>query len=90
MPRFRKKPVEIEAFQFDGRSNTDPSVPPWFVEAVLDRKVVAFPEHIEIHTLEGVMRAYRGEWIIKGVQNEIYPCKPDIFEMTYEAIDAEA
>lgn len=42
------------------------------------------PEHLEIRTLEGTMRADVGDWIIKGVQGEFYPCKPDIFEATYE------
>jgi hypothetical protein len=41
---------------------------------------------IEIPTLEGVMRANYGDYIIKGVQGEFYPCKPDIFEATYEAL----
>lgn len=43
----------------------------------------------EIHTLEGVMRASFGDWIIKGVNEEIYPCKADIFEKTYEQVDEE-
>lgn len=82
--KFRKKPVVIDAFQFMDESNLNPNVPDWFVDAVLDRKVIAFPEHIEIHTLEGVMRAYRTDWIIRGVKGELYPCKPGIFEATYE------
>mgnify|MGYP000848848660 CR=1 FL=1 len=44
--------------------------------------------HCEIHTLEGVMTAYGGDYIIKGVHGEIYPCKPDIFEKTYEQVDS--
>lgn len=41
---------------------------------------------LAIKTLEGVMKAYPGDWIIKGVQGECYPCKPDIFEATYEPV----
>lgn len=63
MARFRKKPVIIEAEQWQGPK-------PKFIE-----------------TLEGVMRANPGDWIITGVNGEKYPCKPDIFEKTYEPID---
>lgn len=43
-------------------------------------------EEIEIETLEGTMKANKGDWIIKGVKGEIYPCKPDVFEMTYKKV----
>ena len=43
-------------------------------------------EELEIETLEGVMKANKGDWIIKGVKGELYPCKPDVFEMTYEKV----
>ena len=42
---------------------------------------------MEIETLEGIMKADEGDWIIKGVKGELYPCKPDVFEMTYEKVD---
>lgn len=61
MPKFRKKPVVIEAYQTDKM------------------------EHIA--TLEGIMTANPGDWIITGVKGEQYPCKPDIFEATYEPVD---
>ena len=44
-------------------------------------------EEMEIETLEGVMKANKGDWIIKGVKGELYPCKPDVFEMTYEKVE---
>lgn len=44
-------------------------------------------EEIEIETLEGVMKAQKGDYIIKGVKGELYPCKPDIFKMTYEELE---
>ena len=43
-------------------------------------------EEVEIETLEGVMKANKGDWIIKGVKGELYPCKPDVFEMTYKKV----
>ena len=43
-------------------------------------------EEMEIETLEGVMKANKGDWIIRGVKGELYPCKPDVFEMTYEKV----
>ena len=88
--KYRKKPVVIEAMQFErgmkpghgyevaawcgGRFNTDvkPS----------DHTDVRYS--ISIPTLEGVMTAEEGDWIIRGVQGEFYPCKPDIFAATYE------
>ncbi|WP_447875185.1 Sas10/Utp3/C1D family protein [Serratia fonticola] len=83
--RFRKKPVVIEAFQFLGESNLSPRVPEWFVDGVLNGLVKAHPDHIVIKTLEGDHRADTGDWIIRGVKGELYPCKPDIFAMTYES-----
>lgn len=89
MSKYRKRPVVIVAFCFDGRSNTDKSVPIWFLDAVLAGTVVASPDHITIKTLEGDMRANLGDWIIKGVKGELYPCKPDIFTATYEPVASE-
>lgn len=79
MPKFRKKPVVIEAFRylFDDR-------PDWFCDKVTTNEIVTHGTHCDIHTLEGVMRGDVGDYIIKGVKGEIYPCKPDIFAATYE------
>ena len=90
--KYRKKPVVIEAFQFLGEStlakdDSEWATPAWFVDAVLEPTVWAYPDHIEIKTLEGTMSADIGDWIIRGVKGELYPCKPDIFEATYEAED---
>ena len=46
-------------------------------------------KEIEIETLEGTMKANKGDWIIKGVKGELYPCKPDVFKMTYEKVDGD-
>ena len=84
--RFRKKPVEIEAVKFDGWNWAE-------CYQFMSDKVLVFPqvlkerEYIKIETLEGTMTASRGDWIIKGVNGEFYPCKPDIFEKTYELVE---
>lgn len=84
--KYRKKPVVIEAVQFN---RTNGSIVAkwcggrWHSEAKSsDPTDVA--EWVDIPTLEGVMRASVGDWIIKGVAGEFYPCKPDIFAATYE------
>lgn len=76
--KFRKKPVEIEAFRW-----TFDEVPEWWT-ARKDIQVEVHSCSAIIPTLEGDHRASPGDWIIKGVKGELYPCKPDIFEMTYE------
>lgn len=78
---YRKKPVVVEAIQFTGTNDAAVSS---FVggdgrDPEADRPLWL------IETLEGTMRAEVGDYIIRGVKGEIYPCKPDIFEATYEA-----
>lgn len=82
MPRYRKKPVEIEAVQFTGRN--DAEIAEFVGEDGYDPDDTG-PSWI-IRTLEGEMKAMPGDYIIKGVQGEFYPCKPDIFEQTYEEV----
>ena len=83
--KYRKKPVEIEAFQL----GVD-ELPEWVKEMPGDREVRLCSYNgkpcIEIETLEGMMTALPGDYIIKGVQGELYPCKADIFEATYESV----
>lgn len=91
--KFRKKPVIIEAVQISKRM--DITSPDWFAQAVQQNKVVLHgmgkftrdEPWVEIETLEGVMRGNNGDWIIQGVKGELYPCKPDIFEATYEVAE---
>lgn len=87
MSQWRKKPIVIEAFRLGDEW------PDWWADAVSadtvqtynrDGRLYGGPDVAKIKTLEGTMTAERGDWIIKGVKGEIYPCKPDIFEMTYE------
>ena len=80
--RFRKKPVVIEAIQFDVTSEKLAELS----EFVNQRTLRFSPEReqVIIETWEGDMIASKGDWIIKGVKGECYPCKPDVFAMTYE------
>ena len=83
--RYRKRPVQIEAFLL----NVEP-IPPWFIEAMDSGVAQRRNEHaFDIHTLEGTMVAKSGEWIIRGIEGEIYPCKPEIFSKTYEKFDPD-
>ena len=84
--RFRKKPIEIEAVKFDGW-NWAECYKFMSDEVLLFPQVLEEREKIEIKTLEGTMTASRGDWIIKGVSGEFYPCKPDIFAKTYELVE---
>ena len=82
MAQYRKKPVVIDAIQI---SDNDDELLAWLGEFVVPFEVIA--DHtIVIHTLEGDMRADPGDWIIRGIKGEFYPCKPDIFEQTYEEV----
>ncbi len=83
MGDFRKKPVVIKAFRF----LVDP-IPDWFLDAVDSGTVIMDTEEGQctIKTLEGKYSGLRGEYIIQGVQGELYPCKPDIFEATYDVV----
>ena len=81
--KYRKKPVVIEAFIYDVDER-----PKWFQRKVLTNDIVTYPDgSCYIKTLEGEMKALTGDYIIKGIQGEIYPCKPDIFLKTYEAVE---
>ena len=89
--RVRKKPVVVEAFQWfgDERQTEDPA---WIVRALETGKariIKGDEPHLAIATLEGTMTADPGDWIIKGVNGELYPCKPDIFEKTYEILEED-
>lgn len=86
--KYIKKPVVIEAFQLDVHGFT---IEDWFWDAVDRNDIITHgfccgPAWCEIKTLEGTMIAKAGDYIIKGVKGEIYPCKADIFEETYEPV----
>ena len=87
MARFKKKPVVIEAVQFDGLEYGDYAnfAPKERVAFALAREDRSTPV-LYIQTSEGTMRADVGDWIIKGIKGEFYPCKPDIFAASYESV----
>lgn len=80
--KYRKRPVVIDAIHFLGENWQE--VMQWVSDHTTDRKVTFTGDTLTIGTLEGVMTATPGDYIIRGVQGEIYPCKPDIFAKTYE------
>jgi hypothetical protein len=83
MPSFRKIPVIIEAIRFTGDNVSDIAE---FAGYDLDFGAGVYHDALVIETLEGDLNASVGDWVIKGIKGELYPCKPDIFAMTYEAV----
>lgn len=81
MAAYRKKPVVIEAWCNDGSM-----MPDWVANACTGGELIPGNGPLFIPTLEGVMEARPGDWLIQGVKGEVYPCKPDIFAATYEAV----
>jgi len=83
--KFRKKPVVIEVIKYTGKNEEE-------IAEFCSPNITGYggkltnKDYIDIQTLEGVMRASIGDWIIKGVKGEIYPCKPEIFTATYEEV----
>lgn len=80
--KYVKKPIEIQAIHFTGVNWAE-------CEQFMSNRTLVFPQivmekdHIDIDTLEGTMRCNKGDYIIKGVKGEYYPCRKDIFEETY-------
>lgn len=87
--KFRKKCVEVEAIQFNGL-NDYLKIVEWMKKSgdtfACANEVSYQTPIMLIPTLEGMMTASVGDWIIRGVKGEFYPCKPDIFQKTYEAV----
>ncbi len=102
MPFFRKKPVVIEAFQWTERARGDMGEWPDFVRTAFAMQsdeygalwtrpdVIGGGTTLFVRTLEGPLTVAVNDWIIKGVQGELYPCAPDIFELTYEPASGNA
>lgn len=90
MPQFRKKPVEIEARQFTKNDEPDfaqvNELIEWVNEDRTEGAAYFDGTAIYIPTLDGVHRATLNDWIIKGVKGEFYPCKPDIFDISYDPV----
>lgn len=83
--RFRKRPVVIEAWQW-----LDAVFMPSWVKAAFESKRITIMQHptprLAIATIDSVAYAEPGDWVIRGTKGELYPCKPDIFEATYEEV----
>lgn len=97
MAKYKKKPVIINAFRYDGdfmNSKGNYYIPDWAIKAY-EEGVMYFdsigneepPIELFIRTLEGTHHTNVGDYIIQGVEGELYPCKPDIFEKTYEKVE---
>ena len=84
--KFRKKPVEIEAIKYQTKFGNN-RVMNWLAQQGADvTGWLFFDGEITIPTPEGKMKAVDGDWIIKGIKGEFYPCKPDIFDATYDPV----
>ena len=91
MSKFRSKIVEIEAVQWSGKG-LSPPIPHWIVDCLVRGKgrpgsISRNGERLEIFTLEGTMTALPGDWIIRGTEGELYPCKPSVFDRKYELVE---
>ena len=88
MPKFRKKPVEIEAIKWTGHNLKEcvEFLGDSYGGHMAERRIDGFSQ-ITVKTLEGKHIASKDDWIIKGVKGEFYPCKPDILNLTYDAIE---
>src|SRR5574338_445840 len=96
--RFRKRPIVVEAMHFDGTIKSATRICCWANDSrsLDDDPCCSFISHdgdntfahdFQVDTLEGPLEVAPGDWIIKGVKGEFYPCKPDIFKATYEPCD---
>ena len=94
MPKFRKRPVTIEAFQWTGSNPFELGA--WAHDSGAIRGILGIVDdcsdderykHVRLKTLEGEMYGSPGDYIIVGVKGEVYACKPDTFELTYEAVE---
>jgi hypothetical protein len=86
MPKFRKKPVEIEAWLWDETKETYRSIGCRGMSYEGHENTPHLIKNLRIETLEGTMSVNKGDYIIKGVKGEFYPCKPDIFKLTYDQV----
>lgn len=80
--KFRKKPVVIEAFKW-----MSDKAPDWWSKASVKFEIDVSTGSVFIPTLEGIFEAKKGDYIIRGIKGKLYPCKPGIFEKTYEKVE---
>jgi len=89
--KYRKKPIVVEAVQYEGKGNLKGDIPQWIWDAFESGILKSSSGGIDplmVKTLEGELQVPAGWWIIQGIKGELYPCKPDIFEVTYEKVAA--
>jgi len=89
--KYRKKPLEIEAHKYIKSDHfvSDPTTPRWVLEGFTHNILFYSDKDNELYvsTLEGNMKVSNGDWIIQGVNGELYPCKDDIFRKTYDEVE---
>lgn len=90
MAKYRKRAIVVDAFQFPADDESLTAFHEWCDSVGLSLFTSERKKTLAIDTLEGTMTAGAGDWIIKGVKGEFYPCKDDIFRATYEAVDLPA
>lgn len=89
MPFFRKRPVVVEARRFEGTAQSAEDIIQWangMVSGIYDEDKSPY---LAIKTIDSIGRAYVGDWVIRGVSHEYYPCKNDILGFTYEEVEPE-
>lgn len=94
--RFRKRPVDIDAMQWDGTPESATSIIDWVLDGAGTARLIcdegcegtAGTHYIGVDTLDGTMMASAGDWVVCGVIGEFYPCKPDVFAVTYEEVES--
>lgn len=92
--KYKKKPVVVEAFQYNGDLNGKYQAPDWALEAY-KKGILYYASRLDdqpelfIETLEGTHHVSVGDYIIRGIQGELYPCKPDIFSETYDVLTGD-
>ena len=89
--RFRKRPLVVDAVRcvdvLPAAGEDWKRLPGWVVDAIGETILLVLLDAVEIRTLEGWMTAGRDDWIVRGVEGEIYPCKASVFEVTYEPVE---
>jgi hypothetical protein len=90
MARYRKKPVVIEAVRWFGEYKEPTVWPDWFRSAMADDTLSrsSLGPNLDIKTLEGWVAASPGDYVIRGIKGELYPCRSDIFDATYDAVES--
>ena len=91
MTYYRHKPTVVSAFKWTGEAQAD--LPEWIGMAITDGRIdliatsASMPVYAEVHTLEGRMMCNPGDWIVRGVEGELYPVKPSVFNAAYEPVE---